>query len=71
MAAAADQVAAAEGAKAFTQSLRLSSDVAAAQIVQAIEKRSKRLLIGNDARLIDSVQRLFPVSYWKIFSRLI
>ncbi|MFN8444937.1 MAG: SDR family NAD(P)-dependent oxidoreductase [Caldilineaceae bacterium] len=71
IAAAADQVAAAEGAKAFTQSLRLGPDRAAAQIVQAIEKRSQRLLIGNDARLIDSVQRLFPVSYWKIFSRLI
>ncbi|NND68188.1 MAG: SDR family NAD(P)-dependent oxidoreductase [Halioglobus sp.] len=40
-----------------------SPAAAAAQIVRAIEKRKPRLLIGNDARLIALLTRLFPVSY--------
>jgi NAD(P)-dependent dehydrogenase (short-subunit alcohol dehydrogenase family) len=38
---------------------------AAADIVQAIETRSPRLLIGNDAKRMEIVQRLFPVTYWR------
>lgn len=38
---------------------------AAADIVAAIEARAPRLLIGKDARQMELVQRLFPVTYWK------
>jgi short-subunit dehydrogenase len=69
-AAAIDPVAAGHNLHAFNRSLRLSPDVAAEQIVRAIEKRSKRLLIGGDARLIDTIQRLAPVSYWSILRRI-
>ena len=36
---------------------------AARKILWAVEKKKKRLLIGGDARLIDWVIRLFPVTY--------
>jgi short-subunit dehydrogenase len=42
---------------------------AAAQIVRAIERREKRLLIGRDARMAERLQRLFPVTYWKLVNR--
>lgn len=47
----------------FEQFARTSPETAAAKIVRAIEKRKKRLLIGNDARYIELVARLFPVNY--------
>ena len=37
---------------------------AAADIVRAIETRAPRLLIGSDARRMEIIQRLFPVTYW-------
>ncbi|MEZ5556421.1 SDR family NAD(P)-dependent oxidoreductase [Haliea sp.] len=47
----------------FAQHVRTSAESAAAQIVRAVEKRQPRLLIGNDARFINLLTRLFPVSY--------
>ena len=38
---------------------------AAADIVRAIETRAPRLLIGDDAKRMELVQRLFPVTYWR------
>ncbi len=40
-----------------------TAESAAAQIVRAMEKKQKRLLIGRDARLISLITRLFPVNY--------
>jgi NADP-dependent 3-hydroxy acid dehydrogenase YdfG len=40
-----------------------TAESAAAQIVRAIEKRKKRLLIGRDAMFISLITRLFPVAY--------
>lgn len=71
VAAAADPVATAEGIKEFSKALRLSPEKAADEIVHAIETRRKRLLIGSDARLIDILQRLLPVSYWSVLRRLL
>ncbi|KAF0113134.1 MAG: short-chain dehydrogenase/reductase SDR [Hyphomonadaceae bacterium] len=34
-------------------------------ILKAIENRAPRLLIGNDAKLAEIVQRIWPVTYWK------
>jgi len=32
-------------------------------------KRRGRLLIGGDARMIDRIQRIFPMTYWKRITR--
>jgi short-subunit dehydrogenase len=56
----------------FTKTaLRLSPDAAAEQIVRAIKRRSKRLLIGNDARILDLLQRLLPSTYGIVLARML
>lgn len=50
----------------FQKLAHTSPEEAAAQIVGAVEKRKKRLLIGMDAKLISLVCRLFPVRYPRI-----
>ena len=40
-----------------------SAESAAAQIIRAIEKRKARLVIGNDAKIISLLSRIFPVRY--------
>jgi NAD(P)-dependent dehydrogenase (short-subunit alcohol dehydrogenase family) len=44
-------------------------DAAAARILQAVERREPRILIGRDARKIDMLQRLRPGTYWKALAR--
>jgi short-subunit dehydrogenase len=51
------------------QVLRLSPDIAAATIIDGIETRAWRVLIGSDAKKVALLQRLFPVRYWKIIRR--
>jgi len=51
--------------KEFNKFLRTPPEEAAERIAQAIEQRAPRLLIGNDARMADRLQRLFPRSYWR------
>jgi short-subunit dehydrogenase len=51
------------------QVLTLSPDIAAATIIDGIETRAWRVLIGSDAKKIALLQRLFPVRYWKIIRR--
>lgn len=66
-------VAAAEVAQqreAFRKALRLPPEVAGETIVQGIELRKDRVLVGSDAKLIAAIVRLAPVSYWKIIARL-
>jgi short-subunit dehydrogenase len=43
---------------------------AAEQISRAIAARAPRLLIGKDAKWIERLQRIFPVSYWRYLTRL-
>lgn len=52
-----------ERAALFKKLAPTSAESAAAQIIRAIEKRQKRLLIGRDAKYISLVSRLFPVNY--------
>ena len=47
----------------FEKYARTTAESAAAQIIRAVEKRKKRLLIGADARYISLVARLLPVNY--------
>ncbi len=44
---------------------------AALRIIKGIEKNQPRILIGNDARLMDLVQRFRPATYWAVLTRLI
>jgi short-subunit dehydrogenase len=51
--------------KEFNKFLRTPPAEAAELIAQAIEQRAPRLLIGNDAKMADRLQRLFPQTYWR------
>lgn len=44
---------------------------AAQRIIRGIEKNEKRILIGNDARFMDLLQRFRPSSYWAFLQRRI
>ena len=54
----------------FQKLAHTSPEKAAAQIIAAIEKHKKRLLIGMDARFFSLVCRLFPVRYPQILGLL-
>jgi NAD(P)-dependent dehydrogenase (short-subunit alcohol dehydrogenase family) len=53
------------------KALRMPPQEAGEIIVKGIERRSPRVLVGNDAKLLAFLERLAPNSYWKIFSRFI
>jgi len=42
---------------------------AALRIIKGIEKNQPRILIGNDARMMDILQRLRPATYWSVLAR--
>jgi hypothetical protein len=44
---------------------------AALRIIEGIEKNAPRILIGNDARLMDLLQRFRPATYWAVLQRRI
>ena len=44
---------------------------AALRIIEGIEKNQPRILIGNDARLMDLLQRFRPATYWAVLARRI
>ncbi len=50
----------------WSKFLRLDPKAAAERIVQGIERREKRVLVGRDAQRITLIQRLFPVEYWRM-----
>lgn len=53
-----------EIAREFDEKLaQLSPQQAAEQIIEAVQKNKRRVLVGKDARAIDLVQRLFPSAY--------
>ena len=54
----------------FDKLARTTPESAAQQIIKAVEKDKARLLIGLDAKFMDLVQRLMPVSYPKMLKLL-
>jgi short-subunit dehydrogenase len=44
---------------------------AALRIITGIEKNQPRILIGNDARFMDLLQRIRPGTYWAVLARRI
>lgn len=57
-------------AKVFAQLARTTPEEAARVIVRGIRRGDPRILIGSDARMIDRIQRLLPVRYWRVLGRL-
>jgi len=53
----------------FNKLLKTTPAEAAEVIVQGLLKRKGRVLIGGDARMIDRIQRIFPMTYWKRIAR--
>src|SRR5256714_4673019 len=53
----------------FDSVARTTPAAAALRIIKGIEKNQPRILIGNDARLMDLLQRFLPGSYWAVLAR--
>ena len=70
VAAKADPALAKASLTEFNKTLRTSPEEAAEQIVGAIQRRAPRLLIGNDAKGMELLQRLMPVRYWKLMQKV-
>jgi short-subunit dehydrogenase len=58
-----------QGKRQFAKLLTIPPADAAAQIVEAVEKRRPRLLIGWSAKVPDVLVRLLPGSYWRLIAR--
>jgi NAD(P)-dependent dehydrogenase (short-subunit alcohol dehydrogenase family) len=58
-----------EAVERFDRLTPTMPDAAAARILQGVERREPRILIGSDARQIDILQRLRPATYWKTLAR--
>jgi short-subunit dehydrogenase len=54
---------------AFEKFLRLPADVAGEIIVRGVEERKARVLVGKDAIALSVLERMAPVSYWKLLGR--
>ena len=53
----------------FDAVARTTPQAAALRIIAGIEKNAPRVLIGNDARIMDLLQRLLPGTYWSVLAR--
>ncbi len=54
----------------FARLLRLSPERAASVIADGLERRRPRIVVGNDAKLMALLERLMPISYWRLLSKL-
>ena len=61
----------AQAIERFEAVARTTPQAAALRIIAGIENNEPRILIGNDARFMDLMQRLRPGTYWKVLARRI
>jgi short-subunit dehydrogenase len=61
----------AETIERFDTVAKTTPAAAAQRIIAGIEKNAPRILIGNDARMMDLLQRVLPGTYWSVLARLI
>lgn len=54
--------------KQFNKLLRTPPEDAAQVILDAVRANDRRVLIGNDAKVLDLIQRVAPTGYQKLFS---
>jgi hypothetical protein len=59
----------AQSIERFDAVARTTPAAAALRIIAGIEKNAPRILIGNDARMMDLLQRLRPGTYWAVLAR--
>jgi short-subunit dehydrogenase len=55
----------------FDAAAKTTPAAAALRIITGIEKNQPRILIGNDARFMDLLQRFRPGTYWAVLARRI
>jgi short-subunit dehydrogenase len=60
-----------EAIEKFETVAQTTPEAAALRIIKGIEKNQPRILIGNDARLMDLLQRFRPGTYWSVLARRI
>jgi short-subunit dehydrogenase len=61
----------AESIDRFDAIAKTTPPVAAQRIIAGIEKNRPRILIGNDARFMDLLQRFRPATYWAVLAKRI
>jgi short-subunit dehydrogenase len=59
-----------EGRDRMNALLKMPPHQAADIILQGVERRKRRVLVGRDARMAALIERIFPDSYWTRLSRL-
>jgi short-subunit dehydrogenase len=67
----ADNARRAQSIERFDAIAKITPAAAALRIIQGIENNQPRILIGNDARFMDLLQRLRPGTYWSVLARRI
>ena len=67
----ADNARRAQSIERFDAIAKTTPAAAALRIIQGIENNQPRILIGNDARFMDLLQRLRPGTYWSVLARRI
>jgi hypothetical protein len=60
-----------ESIEKFETVVQTTPQAAALRILKGIDKNQPRILIGNDARGADLLQRLMPARYWAPLARKI
>lgn len=55
----------------FEKFLKMPPEKAGEIIVRGVEKERPRVLVGGDARVMAIIERLAPVSYWKLLGRAV
>ena len=66
-----DKASRAQTIERFDKLARTTPAAAALRIIQGIEKNAPRILIGNDARYMDLLQRFRPATYWNVMAKRI
>ena len=67
----ADNARRAQSIDRFDAITKTTPPIAAQRIITGIEKNQPRILIGNDARLMDLLQRFRPATYWAVLAKRI
>jgi short-subunit dehydrogenase len=60
----------AQASKRFAKMAKTTPEQAASVIVEGLSRNRPRVLIGNDARFMDRLQRWLPASYWRVWAYL-
>jgi NAD(P)-dependent dehydrogenase (short-subunit alcohol dehydrogenase family) len=55
----------------FEKALKMSPEEAGEIIVKGIARRRPRVLVGKDAKIVSVIERILPVSYWRVLGRSI